>query len=152
MGLHEPVGGARSHGRVQARLLRDVLRDTADDPVATVREFDRRTEAEIAPWYRAQIALDRTRFAEIEALREGRAPSPPDNDLARGILSLFITMTAGPELFRAAMEYVATITPVQHILERPEIAAGIRDALAAMKSPPGAMPGPTRAQLIDLMR
>jgi 2-polyprenyl-6-methoxyphenol hydroxylase-like FAD-dependent oxidoreductase len=146
------AGRGLTVGFKHARLLRDVLRDTADDPVATVREFDRRTEAEVAPWYRAQIALDRTRFAEIEALREGRAPSPPDNDLARGILSLFITMAASPELFRAAMEYVATITPVQHILERPEVAAGIRDARAAMKSPPGAMPGPTRAQLLDLMR
>jgi hypothetical protein len=61
-------------------------------------------------------------------------------------------MTASPDLFRAAIEYVATITPVQDILERREIAAGIRDARAAMKGPPPPMPGPTRAQLLDLMR
>jgi hypothetical protein len=61
-------------------------------------------------------------------------------------------MTASPDLFRAAIEYIATITPVQHILERPEIAAGIRDARAATKGPPPPMPGPTRTQLLDLMR
>jgi 2-polyprenyl-6-methoxyphenol hydroxylase-like FAD-dependent oxidoreductase len=145
------AGRGLTVGFKHARLLRDVLRDTADDPAAVVREFDRRTDVEIAPWYHAQIALDRTRFAEIEALREGRA-SPPADGLAQRILSLFTTMTASPDLFRAAIEYVATITPVQDILERREIAAGIRDARAAMKGPPPPMPGPTRAQLLDLMR
>lgn len=145
------AGRGLTVGFKHARLLRDVLRDTADDPAAVVREFDRRTDVEIAPWYHAQIALDRTRFAEIEALREGRA-SPPADGLAQRILSLFTTMTASPDLFRAAIEYVATITPVQDILERREIAAGIRDARAAMNGPPPPMPGPTRAQLLDLMR
>ncbi len=146
------AGRGLTVGFKHARLLRDVLRETAGDPAAVVGEFDRRTEAEIAPWYHAQIALDRTRFAEIEALRENRAAPPPADGLARGILSLFIAMMDSAELFRAAMEYVATITPVQHILERREVAAGIRDAHAATKGPPPPMPGPTRAQLMDMMR
>lgn len=146
------AGRGLTVGFKHARLLRDVLRDTAGDPAAVAREFDRRTETEIAPWYHAQIAFDRMRFAEIEALREGRAPSPPPDGLARDILSLFVAMTGSPDLFRAAMEYIATITPVQDILERPEVAAGIREARAAMKGPPPPMPGPTRAQLLDTMR
>jgi 2-polyprenyl-6-methoxyphenol hydroxylase-like FAD-dependent oxidoreductase len=146
------AGRGLTVGFKHARLLRDVLRETAGDPAAVVREFDRRTETEIAPWYYAQIAFDRMRFAEIEALRDGRAPSPPPDGLARNILSLFIAMPGSPDLFRAAMEYVATITPVQDILERPEVAAGIREARAAMKGPPPPMPGPTRAQLVDAMR
>jgi 2-polyprenyl-6-methoxyphenol hydroxylase-like FAD-dependent oxidoreductase len=146
------AGRGLTVGFKHAQLLRDVLRETADDPGAIVREFDRRTEAEIAPWYRAQIAADRERFAEIEALREGRAPSPPADSLARDILSLLAVMTASADLFRAALEYIATITPVQQILARPEVAAGIRDARAALKGPPPPMPGPTRAQLLDLMR
>ena len=146
------AGRGLTVGFKHALLLRDVLRDTAGEPAAVVREFDGRTEAEIAPWYHAQIVLDRTRFAEMEALREGRTPSPPADDLARGILSLLMTMTASPELYRAGVEYFATITPVQQILERPVVAAGIRDRLAAMTGPPPRMPGPTRTQLLDALR
>jgi hypothetical protein len=61
-------------------------------------------------------------------------------------------MTGSRDLFRAAVEYVATITPVQDILERPEIVAGIRNTHAAMKGPPPPMPGPTRGQLLDMFR
>ena len=61
-------------GFLHALRLRDALRAHGDDPRALVEEFDRRTEAEIAPWYDAQIAVDRARFAEMEALREGREP------------------------------------------------------------------------------
>jgi hypothetical protein len=52
----------------------------------------------------------------MDALREGREPPPPTDPLARSIRSLFATMMADPDLFRAAVEYIATITPVQRIL------------------------------------
>jgi flavin-dependent dehydrogenase len=145
------AGRGLTVGFKHARLLRDVLRGAAGDPAEVVRETDRRTEAEVAPWYHAQIALDRTRVAEIEALRDGRVPPPPADGLARDIQSLFAAMTASADLFRAAIEYVATITPAQDILKRPEIAEGIRTARAAAKGPPPPLPGPTRAQLLDIV-
>ena len=37
---------------------------------------DRKTEAELTPWYRAQMSLDRARNAEMEAAREGRPRRP----------------------------------------------------------------------------
>ncbi|HET9834416.1 MAG TPA: hypothetical protein VFP91_21985, partial [Vicinamibacterales bacterium] len=144
------AGRGLTVGFKHASVLRDVLRDTAGEPAAIVREFDRLTEAEIAPWYRAQIAVDRARFAEIEALRDDRAPSPPADDLARNIVSLFRAMGASADLFRAGLEYVGTVTPVQHILERPEVVAGIRAAQAAQQQPPR-IPGPSRAQLLELV-
>jgi 2-polyprenyl-6-methoxyphenol hydroxylase-like FAD-dependent oxidoreductase len=146
------AGRGLTVGFKHARVLRDVLRDTAGDPAAIVREFDRLTEAEITPWYRAQIAVDRARFAEIEALRDGRAPSPPTDDLARNIVSLMRSMGASADLFRAGLEYTGTITPVQQILERPEIIAGIRAAQSAQPQQPPRVPGPTREQLLDLVR
>src|SRR5262249_20390633 len=54
--------------------LRDVVRETIEDPRALAEEFDRRTEADIAPWYHAQIVRDRARFAEMEAIAQGRQP------------------------------------------------------------------------------
>jgi 2-polyprenyl-6-methoxyphenol hydroxylase-like FAD-dependent oxidoreductase len=147
------AGRGLTVGMLHALRLRDVLRGTnGDDAPRVAAEFDRRTEAEIAPWYYAQIAVDRARFAEMEALREGRQPPPPGDDLSRSILSLLGTMGGHPDLFRAAVEYIATITPVQQILARPEVAEGIRATRAAMKDAPSrSLPGPDRRQLLDLL-
>jgi 2-polyprenyl-6-methoxyphenol hydroxylase-like FAD-dependent oxidoreductase len=146
------AGRGLTVGLLQALRLRDSLRAAGDDPRALVEEFDRRTEAEIAPWYQAQIAVDRARFSEMEALREGREPPAPDNELARRIVSLMSLISADPDLFRAALEYIGTITPVQEILERPEVAQRMAAAREAMKGiPRGPVPGPTREQLLQLV-
>lgn len=80
------------------------MAETAGDPRALAEEFYRRTEAEIAPWQDAQMANDRARFAEIEAIREGRVPPPPSDPLAHGIQSLIASMGISPEQFRAGIE------------------------------------------------
>ena len=146
------AGRGLTVGFLHALLLRDVLRDVGDDARALVSVFDRRTEAEIAPWFDAQIAADRARFAEMEALRAGREPDPSPDPLWHGIRSLFATLGADPDLFRAALEYVGTITPVQEILARPEVKERIRAAMEQMAgAPPMPMPGPNRAQLLSLL-
>jgi len=135
-------------GFMHAAALRDVLRDRADDPLALAREFDAVTEARVAPWYHSQIAVDRARFAQIEALRAGREPTPPTDPLARGVLALVAAMPSDPDIFRAFLEYVATLTPIQEILERPAVRAAIE---AVGDAAPMEMPGPDRAQLLDLL-
>lgn len=146
------AGRGLTVGFKHAVVLRDVLRRTSLNPRSTVEEFDRQTEASVSPWYRAQIAMDRVRFAEMEAIREGRAPSPPDDPLARGIGGLLMTMMANPELFRTALEYLGTITPVQEILARPGVGEAIQEAQAAMRAaPPPPPPGPNRAELLELI-
>jgi 2-polyprenyl-6-methoxyphenol hydroxylase-like FAD-dependent oxidoreductase len=145
------AGRGLTVGFLQALRLRDAIREAAGDPRALVEEYDRRTEAEITPWYHAQIAIDRARFAEMEALREGREP-PAADGLARAIGQLFGAMAVDPELYRCALEYVGTLTPVQAILAR----AGVQEAIAAARAvlkeaPPPRIPGPNRQQLLDLM-
>ena len=144
------AGRGLTVGFLHALQLRDVLRETASNPRWLAEEFDRRTEAEITPWYHAQIAVDRARFAEMEALREGRAPTPPTDMLAREIQALFATILADPDLFRAALEYVGTITPAQEILQRPAVVEAVRAAQQrGAVTPP--MPGPNRQQLLELV-
>ena len=146
------AGRGLTVGFLHALRLRDALRDTSGHPAAFVEEFDRRTEAEITPWYHAQIALDRFRFAEMQALRDERAVPPPGDDLAKGILTLLSTMMADADLFRAALEYIATITPVQDVLRRPAVVEKLHSARAAMKgAPPMQLPGPNRRELLDLV-
>jgi 2-polyprenyl-6-methoxyphenol hydroxylase-like FAD-dependent oxidoreductase len=145
------AGRGLTVGFIHAVHLRDVLRRTLDNPLALAEQFDAVTEAEVTPWYRAQIAMDRFRFAEMNALRSGGQTPAPAEELARQCASLFLTMLADPDLFRAALEYVGTITPIQRILRRPDIAQRMAKAMDAMRgSPPPAMPGLTRDQLVGL--
>jgi hypothetical protein len=48
---------------IHAVRLRDVLRQGSGDPVALARQFNAVTDAEVTLWYRAQLAMDRFRFA-----------------------------------------------------------------------------------------
>src|SRR5262249_39954691 len=127
-------------------LLRDALRETADDPLALVTRFDELTEERIVPWYRAQVAVDRSRFATMRALTQGLEPPPPRNELAKAIGALFICMQTDADLLRAALEYTSTLTPVQEILRRPEVAAKIAAGMQAIRAsaPPPPPPGPDR--------
>ena len=147
------AGRGLTVGLLHAVQLRDCLRETADNPADVVVRFDERTEGAIAPWYHAQMAVDRARFAEIEALAEGRERPVPADALTRSILSLFSVMGIDPDLFRAALEYIATITPVQEIVRRPEVAERIRTTREAVKGAPSPRPpGPDRQQLLDLLK
>ncbi len=92
-------------------------------------------------------------IAQIAALREGREPPQPADELSRLASSLLATMTTDPDLFRAGLEYVGTITPIQQIFARPGVAQRVRAVMdAAAGAAPIQMPGPDRAQLLDLVR
>ncbi len=146
------AGRGLTVGFMQALRLRDAIREAAGDPRTLVEDFDRRTEAEITPWYEAQIVRDRARFAEMEALREGREP-PAADGLSKAIDLLLVAMAFDPELYRCALEYIGTITPAQTILARPGVQEAIAAVIAALKqAPPRRMPGPDRQQLLDLMK
>ena len=142
------AGRGLTVGFMHALRLRNVLREAGADPRALVERLHAVTEEEVTPWYHSQIAVDRARFAEMEALRAGREPSAPSDELARSLGSLFGSIAADAVLFRAALEYVGTITPIQEILRRPEVMDAMR---AAAGSPPLAMPGPDRAELLALV-
>jgi 2-polyprenyl-6-methoxyphenol hydroxylase-like FAD-dependent oxidoreductase len=146
------AGRGLTVGMKQGHLLRDVLRE-GSDPLALVTRFDELTESRITPWYRAQIAADRTRFAAMRALAAGAEVPPPRDELAKGIGSLFATMAADPDLFRAGLEYGGTLTPVQEVLRRPEVQAKIAGVMQAFRAggPPPGPPGPNREQLLALL-
>ena len=75
-------------------------------------------------------------------------PHPPD-----WLRGLFLSIPASPDLFRDLLEYVGTITPVQTILERPEVVQRLAVAREAMKglAPPAPPPGPSRGQLLQIV-
>jgi 2-polyprenyl-6-methoxyphenol hydroxylase-like FAD-dependent oxidoreductase len=145
------AGRGLTIGLRHAQGLRDVLRSADGNPARIVREFDDWTERTMTPWYHAQIAVDRARFAQLEAARAGTA-APAPSPLAVRIISLMRAMMGDADLFRAGLEYICTLTPVQQILERPAVVERIDAVQRAMKdAPPARLPGPDRRQMLEIV-
>jgi 2-polyprenyl-6-methoxyphenol hydroxylase-like FAD-dependent oxidoreductase len=137
------AGRGISVGLLHAQQLRDGVRESAGDPLALAHEFDRRTEAEVTPYYRGQVATDRGRIAEMDALRAGTEPPRPDPARAGWMAGL----TREPRLLRGLMEVGSCLAHPQEVMARP----GFLDlALSYADEPAPAIPGPDRDALVKL--
>lgn len=140
------AGRGISVGLLHAQQLRDAIRESAGDPLALAHAFDRRTESEVTPYYRGQVATDRARVAEMDALRAGtEPPSPPDPARAGWMAGIGHDAV----LFRGLMDVGSCLSHAQEVMARPGF---MERALAYAGTPVKAMPGPDRAQLLSLVR
>jgi 2-polyprenyl-6-methoxyphenol hydroxylase-like FAD-dependent oxidoreductase len=146
------AGRGISVGLKHARLMKNVIAEHADDPYTLALAMDEQTEERIAPWYWAQASADRARWAQMDAIAQGREPEPPSDELGRSIAGLISTMGMDEVLFRCFMEYVGCVTPVQEILERPGVKERLETVMAAKAAePPGPSFGPSRDELVGLL-
>ena len=137
-------------GLAHAARLRDTVRAHLDDPRELVEAWDAVTEEEFTPWYRATVATDRARLAEIDRLRNGGdQPPPPADRTALARARLAVAATRDPDIFRAFLEIVTCLTLPAEVLAR----AGLVDRVLALTegADPPAPPGPTREQLLALL-
>lgn len=138
------------YGLIHGVGLRDTLREVSDDPTALALRFDEVTEAQVKPWYDMQIAADRKRVAEMDALRRGEQPPTYDDDLSRTEAAFWSAAPYDADLFRAAMEIVAGLSLNTEVFARP----GVMERARAAAPPPGegfVPPGPTREELLALV-
>jgi len=136
-------------GLVHAARLRDVARSDLEHRTEFAHAWDAVTEAELTPWYRATVATDRARLAEMDALRKG-VELPQSDDPATAVRARF-PLAAGrdPDLFRSFMEIVGCLTLPGDVFSRP----GLAERVLELTDPGEARraPGPTRAELIELL-
>ena len=136
-------------GLGHAARLRDVVRTQLDYPVELVEAWDAVTEEEFMPWYRATVATDRARLAEMEAIRSGVERPPPD-DAASAVRARFpVAAGRDPDLFRAFMEIVGCLTLPVDVFARPGLAERVLELVGPDELSPA--PGPTRADLLELL-
>ena len=137
-------------GLDHAARLRDVVRAHLDDPGELAEAWDAVTEAEFTPWYRATVATDRARLAEIERLRNGNdAPPPPADRAAVARSRLAVAATRDPDLFRAFLEIVGCLTLPADVFARSGLVDRVLELTDAGDAP--APSGPTREQLLALL-
>jgi hypothetical protein len=147
------AGRGLTVGFKHALRLRNVLRDGSADPYELALAFDEVTEREVAPWYWAQIAADRDRIAEITAIQEGRPHVPTGDPITSFLGDLNRYVLADGDLARAMLEYGGTLTSIQEIAQRPTVVAKLAELKAAGSDGvvPPEIPGPSRAQLLELV-
>ena len=143
------LGRGISLGLAHAARLRDVARTELDDPKAFAAAWDAATERDLAPWYRATVAVDRARLAEIEALRAGRErPQPVELPAVLGA-ALIRAMPHDADIFRAFMDMASCLTLPSALFARPGFADRVLEVARQSDAPPPS--GPTRDELLRLI-
>jgi len=138
------AGRGMTLGLLQAQCLRDVVRSHAGDHEALARAMDEVTEAEVTPYYRAQITADRARFADMDALRRGEAPAAPnprDAAVAGAVMR-------DPDVFRAMLEATMCLARPDEVFSRPEVMEKVE---AVGRTRVWRIPGPDRQTVLDLV-
>jgi 2-polyprenyl-6-methoxyphenol hydroxylase-like FAD-dependent oxidoreductase len=143
--VNPSTGRGISLGLAHAAVLRRVVRESGDRPVELTAAFAAATEVELVPWYRATVAADNLRLAEIDALRAGATPPPPANPI---VGALPAAMSRDPDVFRAGLEILGCLALPQEIFARPGFAQKVLEN--AGDGPRPSM-GPDRAQMLALV-
>jgi 2-polyprenyl-6-methoxyphenol hydroxylase-like FAD-dependent oxidoreductase len=117
------AGLGLSVGLLHAQVLRDVARRHINDPETFARDFDAETERQVGPFYRNQIAADRVRIAEMNALDEG-LPVPAPNLITAKLLA---AASQDADVFRGMLEIAMCVALPQEVLARPYVAAKIAE-------------------------
>ena len=141
------AGRGISIGMIHARALRNVVRSHLDDPEGLARAWDSVTEEEVAPYYWNQIAADRARIAQMDALRRGDEPPPPD-EAARAAAQIFAAMPYDPDVFRGVLEVALCLALPDEVFSRPGFMDRV-DAVGPVQ--PMTVPGPDRRVLLELL-
>jgi 2-polyprenyl-6-methoxyphenol hydroxylase-like FAD-dependent oxidoreductase len=144
------IGRGVSLGLKHVARLRDVVRAELGNPGRLAEAWDAVTEAELTPWYRATLDVDRPRLAEMEALIEGRPLPTPEDEAASVRRAFLVAMAHDPDVFRAFIDTAAVLSLPQDVLTRPGLVDKIMTI--AESQDPLEIPGPTRQELVDLTR
>ncbi|GLR88840.1 hypothetical protein GCM10007857_55530 [Bradyrhizobium iriomotense] len=117
------AGRGLSVGLLHAQVLRNVARRHIDDPEAFSREYDAETESQVGPFYRNQIAADRARIAEMNALEEGMPVPAPNPVMAK----LLVASSQDADVLRGMIEIAMCVALPQDVIARPRVAAKLAE-------------------------
>jgi 2-polyprenyl-6-methoxyphenol hydroxylase-like FAD-dependent oxidoreductase len=139
------AGRGLSVGVIHAQQLRRTVAEALDDPAGFAELWDDRTEEVVGPFYRNQIASDRVRLAQMQAIGEGREPPRDESPMAR-------FMAAAPydaDLFRNLLELVQCLALPHEVLRRPGVEQKLDRVAAEVE--PRAFPGPDRDGVLAIL-
>jgi 2-polyprenyl-6-methoxyphenol hydroxylase-like FAD-dependent oxidoreductase len=142
------VGRGATIGLIHAQALRDLVRDHGlDDPLAFAIAWHDLTAERVEPFYRDTLTFDRHRLAEIDAQIAGVPYETDDPSWAIG-RGLAAASGSDPGVLRGFVEITGLLARPDEVLARP----GVLDkVLAAAELPAKPAPGPSRAELLQIV-
>jgi len=141
------VGRGIAMGALHAVAMRDLLRDAPSEPIELARAWEATTAATIDPWYRDTLAFDEGRLAQMHAEIDGRE-FEPDPDYAI-TLELQAAAKHSGEVLRGALDIAGVIAHHRGGVGPPRCARV--DCRAGSNWRDERLPGPTRAELLDIV-
>jgi len=144
------LGRGASFAIIHARVLRDVLREVGtDDHDKLVRRFDEATSRTVEPLYRATNFFDTHRLAEIDGDVAG-VPYEPAEPRWAGAKALFAAALRDPAMLRAYLSVASFLATPDEVFATP----GLRDRVLELggSAPRYPLPGPSRAELLEVLR
>jgi hypothetical protein len=144
------LGRGIALGLAHAQRLRDTVREHGGDPRTFSAAWRAATEDDLARWYRATVAFDRARLAEVEAERQGRPPEPARDPASAVRAALPLAMAVDADVFRAGLEIIGCLSLPEEVFARPGLAQRVLELAGAVN---GDVPrwGPDRSELLELV-
>jgi 2-polyprenyl-6-methoxyphenol hydroxylase-like FAD-dependent oxidoreductase len=136
----------------QAQRLADTVEQVDDDPVAFVAGFEAWTAAHLGVWYESQVAADRGGLERLAAGLRGEHLPPSDDPISRLIAGLFALAPTDPAVARALARVGHLLLTPSDLFADAEVVNKVGAYLDAHPVIDPPVPGPTRAQFVDLVK
>jgi 2-polyprenyl-6-methoxyphenol hydroxylase-like FAD-dependent oxidoreductase len=141
------LGRGMTLGLMQVKVMRDCISELFEDRVAVAQAFHERSASEVGPWHDATTSTDRKRVNEMRTYATGEQPiSDPADRIAD---SMFAAATSDARCARAAGRIFSCVALPSDVFAEP----GFVDHVKAQADhvSVGPLPGPDRAQLLELV-
>jgi 2-polyprenyl-6-methoxyphenol hydroxylase-like FAD-dependent oxidoreductase len=143
------LGRGITMAMMHALALRDLLRHTEpDDAVGLAVGWDEATAQSVEPWYRATLAFDRHRLADIDAEIRGQSyrTDDPAWEMAQ---SLQFAAGRDPDCLRAFLRVVGMLQTPTDAVSQPGLFDKVVDLGGRWRQEPTF--GPTRDELVSIV-
>ncbi len=145
------LGRGCSIGFMHAVAFRDLVRDASlDDPIGLASAWHDVTQETVEPYYRATLAFDRHRLAEIDAGIEGKEYDPGDPEFEI-IQALQHAAPQDPDVLRAFLRVAGVLALPDAALAAPGVFEKVVELGSGWRAAQAEIPAPSREELLAII-
>ena len=144
------IGRGITLGLMHVIEMGPVIAEHIDNPRLLAHEWERRTGDRPARWHDSTVAFDRVRAPEVEACLQGLDdPFDPSDPNVAGRRAFTSAAHHDPQVLQWFFEVVSCYTLPDEVIAREGVFERVLEI--ALSTPPYSSPGPTRAELEELL-
>ena len=144
------IGRGITLGLMHAVDIAPAVAEHGENPRRLAAEWDRRTAERAARWHASTVDFDRIRAPEVEAHLQGLPdPFDPSDPSVAGPRAFASASHHDPDVLQWFFEVLGCLSLPDEVMTREGVLERVIDV--ALSSPPHTTPGPTRAELEELL-